>query len=244
MRATIRGVSPRVNTACIKTLTDTTRILIPLMNEASKPLVTQADRLRWARKHAGFETASAFARLHGLEEPAYRHHENGSRRLRPEVAKKYADLLKISSNWLFWGTGQPRDDVELSPSLSMVVHAPKISWPQAETLVGATPNIDAEEFIPVTYHRTTVIALDVQGDSMNRLAGPGDVIIVDYDDKALVDGRYYVVRATGGMTFKRYRANGGPIRLEPHSTNDHPTIYPAEGELTVIGRVVFVVKRT
>lgn len=76
---------------------------------------------------------------------------------------------------------------------------------------------------------------------MDRIAPEGSVIIIDYGDRDLIDGRYYVFRLSNGgdATFKRYRAN--PTRLEPNSTQPHETIFPEES-VEVIGRVIQVVQ--
>lgn len=124
-----------------------------------------------------------------------------------------------------------------------IVDVPLISWVQAGALTEtADPYAigDAEEFIPIAHRRKSLIALRVQGASMNRVAPDGSVIIVDYADRTLVSGGYYVVKHGEGATFKRYRAN--PDRLEPDSTEPFDTVF-VHGELVVVGRVTQVVNR-
>jgi SOS-response transcriptional repressor LexA len=124
-----------------------------------------------------------------------------------------------------------------------VVEVPLISWVQAGGLSETTdpyPVGNAEEFIPIAHRRSTLIALRVSGASMNRIAPEGSVIIVDYADKSLISGRYYVVKHGGDATFKRYRAS--PDRLEPDSTEPHDTVF-VQDELEVVGRVVQVVNQ-
>lgn len=124
-----------------------------------------------------------------------------------------------------------------------VIDVPLISWVQAGELTETSdPYVvgDAEDFIPVTHNRNTVIALRVVGSSMNRVAPEGSLIIVDYADKVLVSGRYYVVKHDGQATFKRYRTN--PDRLEPDSTDAFDTVF-INGEVEVVGRVIQVINR-
>lgn len=141
------------------------------------------------------------------------------------------ELLELPSHRNVSRTGQP------------LVEVPLVSWVRAG---GLTETIDpyvigdAEEYVPVSHRRNTLIALRVHGASMNRIAPDGSVIIVDYGDKSLVSGQYYVVKNDGAATFKRYRAN--PDRLEPDSTQDHDTVF-VHGEVEVVGRVVQVVNR-
>jgi SOS-response transcriptional repressor LexA len=124
-----------------------------------------------------------------------------------------------------------------------IVDVPLISWVQAGGLTETSdPYVvgDAEDFIPVTHGRHTLIALRVMGASMNRVAPEGSLIIVDYGDKTLVSGQYYVLKHDGQATFKRYRSN--PDRLEPDSTEPFETVFIG-GETEVVGRVIQVVNR-
>jgi SOS-response transcriptional repressor LexA len=141
------------------------------------------------------------------------------------------ELLELPSQRNVSRIGQP------------VVDVPLVSWVRAGGLTETVdPYVigDAEEFVPVAHRRNTLIALRVHGGSMDRVAPDGSVIIVDYGDKSLVSGQYYVVKNDGAATFKRYRTS--PDRLEPDSTQDHDTVF-IQGELEVVGRVVQVVNR-
>ena len=99
---------------------------------------------------------------------------------------------------------------------------------------------DAPEYVPVTHQRSTLIALRVHGSSMNRVAPEGSIIIVDFADKSLAPGQYYVVKHHGEATFKRYRAD--PARLEPDSAEFHDTVF-IRGEIEVVGRVIQVINQ-
>lgn len=64
------------------------------------------DRLQAARRAAGYETAAEAANAFGWKEPTYMSHENGSRGIRKEVAKRYAAALHVSPEWILLGVGQ------------------------------------------------------------------------------------------------------------------------------------------
>ena len=67
-----------------------------------------AERLKWARKQAGYVTAADFARQHRLTEVTYRAHENGLRGLSERMARRYAAALQGASwVWLLTGSGEP-----------------------------------------------------------------------------------------------------------------------------------------
>lgn len=89
------------------------------------------------------------------------------------------------------------------------------------------PSLSANAFVVI-----------VDGDSMDKVADPGDRIIIEPRDRRLISGKLYVIRnGNGETTFKRYMDN--PARLEPCSNSDrHEVIYPGEDGFEVIGRAV------
>lgn len=117
---------------------------------------------------------------------------------------------------------------------------PLVSWVSAGRLAGQDgirPG-DIKKFTQaMDLPKGDYIALEVSGDSMDRIAPDGATIFVNRADKRLVDNKFYVFTSPEGeATFKRYRA-GNPPRLQPFSTNpNNETIFPPEGT-TIIGRV-------
>ena len=76
-----------------------------------------AERLRWARRRAGFASAAAFARSAEVPEVTYRAHEKGPRAvggrgLSERSARSYAERLGVSWAWLLTGVGRPDDRME------------------------------------------------------------------------------------------------------------------------------------
>ena|SRR5215469_2866270 len=62
------------------------------------------ERLRIAREHAQYRTASDAARALGISVQTYIHHENGTRKLTPH-AVRYATFFRVSLSWLLSGKG-------------------------------------------------------------------------------------------------------------------------------------------
>ena len=65
------------------------------------------ERLIWARKEAGYETAREAAEALGIREPTYMGHENGFRGFKAS-AEVYARKFKVNLEWLLTGRGSPR----------------------------------------------------------------------------------------------------------------------------------------
>lgn len=62
-----------------------------------------ADRLKIARKNAGFKTAKDFAVFHHIPITTYSQHESGKRSITPEIIVNYCTKLQINPNWLLLG---------------------------------------------------------------------------------------------------------------------------------------------
>jgi len=160
----------------------------------------------------------------------------------PRYLIELADALEVDINWLSGHERGPEKAAraDVVGSRTGVVDVPLVSWVEAGGLADTTdPYVqgDAEAWIPVAYRHANLIALKVRGRSMDRIAPEGATIIVDLNDRSLVDGRHYIFRHDGRATFKTYR-RGPPERLEPQSSDpDYLPIIP-EDDIEVVGRVV------
>ncbi|WP_050763391.1 helix-turn-helix domain-containing protein [Roseibium sp. TrichSKD4] len=67
------------------------------------------DRLRKARKDAGFASATAAAESLGVNLSTYISHENGNRDFNEEIAAKYARRFSVDVTWLIFGTRPTKD---------------------------------------------------------------------------------------------------------------------------------------
>lgn len=84
-----------------------------------------------------------------------------------------------------------------------------------------------------------VFALEVDGESMNKIAPFGCDVIVDPNDKSLFSGDLYVLSEGGEFTFKRFLQD--PARLVPLSSDtSHVDIPLGDQPINIVGRVVSV----
>jgi SOS-response transcriptional repressor LexA len=121
--------------------------------------------------------------------------------------------------------------------------APLISWVSAGALKAPSVVIELDDAKMAYIHgldpKGDWIALEVEGDSMDRISPPESIIFVNRKDRRLVTNACYVIAdAEGGeATYKRFRAN--PDRWEPVSTNpEHEPVFVRKGrEPVIIGRV-------
>lgn len=69
----------------------------------------QHERLRKARREAGYKTAADAARALGIPYPTYANHENASKSgFKSAEGRQYARKFKVSFQWLMTGDGEPR----------------------------------------------------------------------------------------------------------------------------------------
>ena len=203
---------------------------------------TPAQRLRQARLSRGWERASGFARSINVGVSTYSNHENGIRDLKPKLALKYSAALGIDLRWLLTGVGEMSSDVRNTSEGVQLV--PVISLVQAGNLNSADPlNFETDDYIPAVHPSKTLVGLEIKGDSMNLEAPEGSVAIVDYSQTAVQDGQLVIAKINDEVTFKMYRDQDGPLRLEPRSTAQHKTLFPDE-DLEILGRVVGVYRKT
>jgi SOS-response transcriptional repressor LexA len=156
---------------------------------------------------------------------------HGNREMTAQWAERLAPALSV------------RPEELLFPNLKRT-RVPLFSWVSAGRLASedGVRKSDVRKYISANdLPKGNWMALEVQGDSMDRVAPDGSIIFVNKDDQRLIDNGFYVfATASGEATFKRYRVGPRP-RLQPFSTNpDHETIYLGE-DMHVIGRVGRVV---
>lgn len=196
----------------------------------------RAKRLVMARKNAGFAGPKAIVDRFGWNPNVYKAHESGRNGFGIADAKKYAKAFKVNLNWLQFGIGDALDPEERPVSVADV---PKISWVSAGQLTEQAPITDFSEFATVAaldLPDGDWIALEVEGNSMNKISPPGSIIFVNRRDKRLAPNALYVVAdETGAATYKRYRPNDNPP-FQPASYEEVP---PPEfqGAVTIVGRV-------
>jgi SOS-response transcriptional repressor LexA len=153
--------------------------------------------------------------------------EPGAREFGAEEAARYGRRFGVSPAWLLTGEGDPKGGV------------PLLSWVSAGELMAEDGDIDFS-----SVRRLQVadlppgdwIALQVIGDSMDRISPPESIIFVNRRDKRLVANACYVIADENGeATYKRYRPN--PERFEPVSVNPAHEPHFSNGSPRIIGRV-------
>jgi hypothetical protein len=133
-------------------------------------------RLREARREAGFESPTEAAHAFRWNPVTYLAHENGTRGLRPSVAERYARAYNVPVEWLLFGRGHAHEPA----TDHKVVTVPLVGYVGA----GATAYFfsDQGEFdhiAPPEFAGPHTVAVEIRGESLGAFF---DRWLVFYDD--------------------------------------------------------------
>lgn len=161
---------------------------------------------------------------------------NAKQPLRLDQVEPLAEILQVPELEILRRAGtwkrRPAPTVRAAAILSEVQAGRFAQMPERPPI--------AHETVLVDYPRDTIFALRVAGDSMDRIAPEGSLVVVDYSERDLRDGELGVFRMNDEATFKRLRRQGSEAWLQPESNNPRfGPIFPPQGQtVEVIGRVV------
>lgn len=192
---------------------------------------TLADRVKQIRLSKGLDQTE-FGDLLEVSQSTVTRWERGAQP-KPDALSKIADLAGISVDQLLGVTAKEPQiegyEVRWVPLIGM---APASSWREAISMPMGEVSVRADKA------GRKAFAVEIKGDSMDKLLPEGGWAVVDPDQINFYDNRVYLVtNHEHEATVKRYRSN--PARLEPCSHNpDHETLMIAPGMVRIVGRVV------
>lgn len=120
-----------------------------------------------------------------------------------------------------------------------LINVPIVGTVTAGEPILAVENI--EGYFPISpefVHNKQTFMLKVRGESMiNAGIFPDDYILVERTPTA-TDGEIIVALLEDSVTVKRFFKEGGCFRLQPENDTMEPIIVPADGSLSVVGKVI------
>lgn len=146
---------------------------------------SRSERLRTARRNAGYPTARAAAAAHGWNPNTYASNENGHAPFSYSSAKAYARAFGVDPAWLYDGEGAPEADASPPAPSSPSPPAAEDRWVPVIGNVGADPEgtvlfalgQGAGDLVPIPPGGTEkAVALRIAGHSMRGLADDGGLI--------------------------------------------------------------------
>lgn len=178
-------------------------------------------------------TQEDLADLTGLSRPYVAHIERGRKMPTIDTLQKIATALDFSigamfeSEMLLYGAGSSR--VRRVPILGMA------SAGKAQEGFAVSEDQEYVEFIT---DAKRVIAVVVDGNSIDRIIAEGSIAFIDLDDVNPVPNRFYLIRTEEGATLKQYTNAGGIHRFRAYSSDPrHDDIFMNQ-PLEVVGRII------
>src|SRR5690606_20114113 len=139
------------------------------------------ERLKQARLHARFNTATDAAASLGVKYQTYAAHENGNRGV-ARACEKYARRFKVSLDWLLRGKGPGPGEADDTSDI-VPLEVPLITWVSAGALQREDIVDDKIGSISIgPLEDGDWIALRVRGDSMDKVSPPESIILVNRND--------------------------------------------------------------
>lgn len=220
-------------------------------------MTTRSERLKKARRDAGYRTATDAAEALGVKYSTYAGHENGSRSYEADEAIVYARKFKVPVEYLLTGKIAAVPSVDKTPLATV----PVIGIVRA----GTWQEVDAGdsglyEVVPAAPGEPSEwqYAFTVEGTSLNRIAKPGSILVcldfvksrVEIQDSDLV----IVERSRFGgqmieRTGKRVRKTRTGFELWPDSddpAHQEPILldgHQGADEIRIVAKVLWIMSR-
>lgn len=199
------------------------------------------ERVRIARKAQNLNQAELAARL-GVTQPAVANWESGQHDPRRLVLAKLASVLDVSLDWLAAGARSPFE-ADKHPAAAYlrrpIVQVPVITFQNAALFlnnVSQDPHLYAEDYFPYTSGLQSMFGVVTSDDSMDAVLPEGVAVVIDYGDRRLVDGAYYLVMVGEAPLIRQCRED--PDRVETRCLTREPDIILINKHQQIIGRVV------
>ena len=196
----------------------------------------------------GGQNQEQFARQLDINRPQLARYLTG-RMPDPSILIKIADRCQVTIDYLVMGRDLRLPLIaEALPTYRKTKPrmVPVLTWVQAGALASAIDPYPyqgaADEYVGVTVHGEHCVALRVQGHSMTPEFRPGDVIVIDPDQREGQSGDYVVVKddASEQGTLKQFvRTVEGP-RLRPLNPQHGELIFSPEHR--IVGKVVRLIR--
>jgi len=188
-----------------------------------------AERLRWARQKAGYESAADAVRAFGWTKTTYADHENGHRRPKIDQLKRYAQAFSVPWLWLHEGGPFPGATKKGAAAQTIPITGEVAAGQWLDVDVEMDPR-DFEQF-PIAadpaYPHDAQYGLIVRGNSMNRVFSSGEVLhcldvwkapIEPEEEDIVIVERIRAQASQREVTAKRITKRGKLIVLSPDST--------------------------
>lgn len=191
-------------------------------------------------------TSNELARKVGSSKSTISRYLNKSRQFPVNKVDDYAKVFNVTSEYIL-GFDEDSFEVDLGTTTHKVTYYGKVSAGNFEGVAIDNRELDVPDIAFNGRNPKECIALQVNGDSMNKILSNGSYIIIhDYrrnQDYRLNNNDILVLRLGGEYTVKRVRRTETKLHLDPVSYSDEfkTNTYDIDStdEIEVIGKVIY-----
>ena len=191
-------------------------------------------------------TSNELARKVGASKSTISRYLNKSRQFPVNKVDDYAKVFNVTSEYIL-GFDEDSFEVDLGTTTHKVTYYGKVSAGNFEGVAIDNRELEVPEIAFNGRNPKECIALQVNGDSMNKILSNGSYIIIhDYrrnQDYRLNNNDILVLRLGGEYTVKRVRRTEAKLHLDPVSYSDEfkTNTFDLESleEIEVIGKVIY-----
>ncbi|MCE4976253.1 helix-turn-helix domain-containing protein [Staphylococcus hominis] len=191
-------------------------------------------------------TSNELARKVGSSKSTISRYLNKSRQFPVNKVDDYAKVFNVTPEYIL-GFDEDSFEVDLGTTTHKVTYYGKVSAGNFEGVAIDTKELEVPDIAFNGRNPKECIALQVNGDSMNKILSNGSYIIIhDYrrnQDYRLNNNDILVLRLGGEYTVKRVRRTETKLHLDPVSYSDEfkTNTFDLESleEIEVIGKVIY-----
>lgn len=191
-------------------------------------------------------TSNELARKVGSSKSTISRYLNKSRQFPVNKVDDYAKVFNVTPEYIL-GFDEDSFEVDLGTTTHKVTYYGKVSAGNFEGVAIDNRELDVPDIAFNGRNPKECIALQVNGDSMNKILSNGSYIIIhDYrrnQDYRLNNNDILVLRLGGEYTVKRVRRTETKLHLDPVSYSDEfkTNTYDIDStdEIEVIGKVIY-----
>lgn len=191
-------------------------------------------------------TSNELARKVGASKSTISRYLNKSRQFPVNKVDDYAKVFNVTSEYIL-GFDEDSFEVDLGTTTHKVTYYGKVSAGNFEGVAIDNRELDVPDIAFNGRNPKECIALQVNGDSMNKILSNGSYIIIhDYrrnQDYRLNNNDILVLRLGGEYTVKRVRRTETKLHLDPVSYSDEFKTNTFDLEslegIEVIGKVIY-----
>lgn len=152
--------------------------------------------------------------------------------------EKCAALVGMSVQELLFGAMQPNDDYVEIPEFDIRFSAGHGAMLFEESAATGTASYREDWFIKERLNPQKCVRARVQGTSMQGILWDGDIVLINRDETAVIDGKIYALRIGEELYIKRLqKIPGGTLKLQSENPDYDDVVVDVNDEVEIIGRI-------